>query len=201
MTRKALKTPRAARRASKPERFDAALSKELVRYRDNPAVRILGTASEAADQPPLIGLCLMTAAAGAALRQPRLMRAGLRMLASEMVATGAKAVIKHYVNRTRPQKMLRDGRYSLHADEKASKDEGPWNSFPSGHTAGAVAVARAFTREYPAARVTAGVAATLVALIQLPRGRHFASDVVAGAAIGLVSEAMVDAAMRRLAPG
>ncbi len=50
---------------------------------------VLGTASEVADQPPLIGLSLATMAAGAALRRPRLLRAGVRMLASELVATAS----------------------------------------------------------------------------------------------------------------
>lgn len=198
MAKTKLKPPRAAARASKGERLDAAVSKELVRYRENPVVRALGTASEAADQPPLIGICLATIGAGAALRRPRLLRAGLRMLASELVATAAKAAIKHHVNRTRPHKMLREGRYSLHTDGRGSKDEGPWNSFPSGHSAGAVAVGRALTREYPAALPVTGLAMTTVALVQLPRGRHFVSDVIAGAAIGWVSEALVNAAARRL---
>jgi membrane-associated phospholipid phosphatase len=201
MTRKKLKTPKAARRASKAERVDAAVSNRLMRYRENRIVRALGFASEAADQPPLLAASIATIGAGAVLHRPRLLRAGLRMLASELVATGIKAVVKHHVNRTRPRKMRKDGRYSLHTDSKGSKDEGPWNSFPSGHTAGAVAVARAATREYPEAKPAAGLAATLVALIQLPRGKHFASDVVAGAAIGLVSEAVVNAAARRLKRG
>lgn len=198
MAKTKLKPPKAAARASKAERIDAALSKAAVRHRENPAVRVLGVASEAADQPPLIGICLATVAAGAALGRPRLLRAGLRMLASELVATAAKGAIKHHVNRTRPHKMLRDGRYALHADGKGSKDEGPWNSFPSGHTSGAVAVGRALTREYPAALPAAGLAMATVALVQLPRGRHFASDVIAGAAIGAVSEALVNFAARRL---
>ncbi|AQR75955.1 hypothetical protein BXU08_16095 [Sphingomonas sp. LM7] len=169
-----------------------------MRYRENRVVRGLGFASEAADQPPLIGASLATIGAGMVLRRPLLLRAGLRMLASEMVATGIKAAIKHHVNRTRPRKMHKDGRYSLHGDREGSKDEGPWNSFPSGHTAGAVAVSRAVTREYPGVAPLAGLAAIVVGLIQLPRGRHFASDVVAGAAIGAVSEALVNAAARRL---
>lgn len=161
-------------------------------------VRAVGLAAEAADQPPLFAASIATIGLGTVLRRPRLLRAGLRMLASELVATGIKSVVKHHVNRTRPHKMLKDGRYSLHTDAGGRKDEGPWNSFPSGHTAGAVAVSRAATREYPEARPAAGIAAALVALIQLPRGRHFASDVVAGAVIGAVSEALVDVAARRL---
>ena len=198
MARKKLKPPKAAKRASKVERIDAAVSTRLMEYRANRVVRALGVAGEAADQPPLFAASLLTLGAGALLRQPRLLRAGARMLASELVATGIKAAVKHHVNRTRPHKMLKDGRYALHADEKGSKDEGPWNSFPSGHTAGAVAVGRAVTREYPEAMPASGLAATLVAAIQLPRGQHFVSDIVAGGAIGWVSEALVNAAARRL---
>jgi len=201
MAKKKLKTPKAARRASKPERIDAALSTELMRHRENRVVRVLGFISEASDQPPLLAASVLTIGAGAALRRPRLLRAGARMLASELVATAIKGAIKHRVNRTRPHKMLADGRYSLHTDDQGSKDEGPWNSFPSGHTAGAVAVGRAVAREYPAAAGPASLAAALVATIQLPRGKHFVSDVVAGAAIGWLSEALVDAAACRIGRG
>jgi membrane-associated phospholipid phosphatase len=198
MARKKLKPPKSARRASTAERLDAALSTALMRYRENRAMQVLGLAGEAADQPPLLGASLATIGAGAMLRRPRLLRAGLRMLASELVATGIKGAVKHHVNRTRPHKMLEDGRYSLHTDAKGRKDEGPWNSFPSGHTAGAVAVSRAVAREYPGAQSAGGFAATFIGLIQLPTGKHFASDVLAGAVVGLVSEALVDAAARRL---
>jgi membrane-associated phospholipid phosphatase len=197
MTKK-LKPPKGAKRASKAEQIDAALSKALVRHRENPAVRGLGALAELADQPPLIAVSLLTAGAGAVLRRPPLVRAGLRMLASELLATALKGAIKHHVNRTRPHKMLEDGRYSLHTDRKGRKDEGPWNSFPSGHTAGAVAVGRALVREYPAAAPAAALAMTLVAIIQLPRGAHFASDVVAGAAIGAAAEGAVHAGAKRL---
>jgi membrane-associated phospholipid phosphatase len=198
MARKKLKTPKAARRASKLERIDAAISTELMRHRENRSVRALGFVGEAADQPPLIGASLATMGAGAVLRSPRLLRTGLRMLASELVSTGIKGVVKHHVNRTRPHKMLEEGRYALHTDGKGSKDEGPWNSFPSGHTAGAVATGRAVSREYPKAAPAAGLGALLVAAIQLPRGKHFVSDVIAGALIGAASEALVHAAARRL---
>jgi len=198
MARKKLKAPKAARQASKPERIDAALSTALMAHRENRAIRALGLVGEAADQPPLIGLSVATIGAGAVLRQPRLLRAGLRMLASELVATGIKAAVKRHVNRTRPHKMLKDGRYALHTDSEGSKNEGPWNSFPSGHIAGAVAVSRAAAREYPEGRPAANLVSGLVAAIQLPLGKHFASDVVAGAAIGWVSEALVDAAARQV---
>ena len=192
VSRKKLKAPKAAEHASKVERIDAAIAAAAVRHRENPVVKAVGVLSDASDQPPLIAASAATLAAGLLLRQPRIARVGFRMLASEMVATGIKAVIKRYVARTRPHKMLEDGRYQLHRDGKAQKNEGPWNSFPSGHTAGAVAVARAFSREYPAASNSAAVLATAVGVVQLPQGTHFSSDVAAGAAVGLVAEGIVD---------
>lgn len=192
MGKKKSKGSQLAARASKAERIEAALGTEAVQYRGHRAVRTVGLLSKASDQPPLLALSAVTLAAGLVLNQPRLARAGVRMLASELLATGIKAGIKRYVARTRPHKMLEDGRYLLHPDKKAKRNEGPWNSFPSGHTAGAVAVGRAFSREYPQASGATALTAVAVGAVQLPLGNHFASDVVAGALVGFISEAVVD---------
>lgn len=188
---KKLKPPKGAKRAGPIERTDAALGAAAARHRKAPVVRALRTVTEIADQPPMLALCAATIVAGAVLRKPRLLRAGLRMLASEAVATGTKALVKHYVARTRPGTMLKKGRYALHKDG-GDKDAGPWNSFPSGHTAGAVAVGRAFVREYPGAAPAVGLAVATVAAVQPFTGAHFPSDVAAGGLIGLTSEAVVD---------
>lgn len=193
-SKKKLKAPPAAQHAGKAERIDAALAHAAAKHRDRPAVRAAAFVAEIADQPPLITVCVATAAAGAVLGKPRLLRAGLRMLASELLATGVKSVVKRYVARTRPNKMLEDGRYALHADVEGEKREGPWSSFPSGHTAGAVAVARAFTREYPEAAPAMAAAATFVGLVQPVSGAHFPSDVAVGGVVGFASEGLVNAA-------
>ena len=73
---------------------------------------------------------------------------------------------------------------------KRSKEE---TSFPSGHSAGAIAVARAFAREYPEYRAPALGAAGLIALAQIPRCAHYPSDVGAGLAVGVAAEAAVAA--------
>lgn len=198
MAKQKLKTPRGAERASRLERIDAAVTHAAVKQGKHPVLRATATIAELADQPPLFAICLGTVVAGVALRRPRLLRAGLRMLASEAVATGAKALVKRYVARTRPGKMLKDGRYALHHDKHGDKNEGPWNSFPSGHTAGAVAVGRALVREYPSAAPAAAAAVAVVAAIQPFSGAHFPSDVAAGGAVGWASEAAVDALARRL---
>lgn len=192
------KPPPAVKRASAIEHADAKVAAALGTHHEHPVIEAVGKVSEIADQPPLIALTAATALAGLVLRKPELTRAGLRMLASELVATGIKTRVKTRVNRTRPHKMLDEGRYVLeHAGERANRD-GPWSSFPSGHTAGAVAVTRALSREYPALEVPAAAAAATIAAIQLPRRAHFPTDVIAGAAIGWIAETLVDAGIRAL---
>lgn len=190
-----LKAPKGAKSAGKIERVDAALGAAAAHCRGNPAVRAAGWLAEVADQPPLFAISAATIIGGIALRRPRLVRAGVRMLASEAVATGAKALIKHHVARTRPRHMLKRGRYALDRDDGA-RDEGPWNSFPSGHTAGAVAVGRALAREYPQTTPFVAAAVTAIAVIQPFIGAHFPSDVAAGGVAGWASEMAVDTALR-----
>lgn len=195
---KSRKLPKGVERASRLERLDAAAAKRAAEWRDAPPVRIAGLLSDAADQPPLFAAGGVVLATGLAAGQPKLARLGVRLLASEALATGMKALVKRHVARTRPRKAHKDGRYVLRADKDGDRNEGPWNSFPSGHTAGAVATARAVMREYPGAALPAGGAAAAVAAVQLPKGAHFPSDVVAGAAIGLVAEAAADGLIRLL---
>ena len=73
-------------------------------------------------------------------------------------------------------------------------------SFPSGHTAGAVAVAIAVSRDVDGAGVPAALIATGVAAAQPVTGKHYLSDLVAGAAVGWISEALVSAVFDRVAP-
>ncbi len=161
------------------------VARELI---DHPVVRVAGALSEVADQPPMVAINLATIVVGLIAKDAKLARTGVRMLAAHGLATLAKAVIKRNVDRARPNLFSdRDD----HRPTPGDTDEGPQNSFPSGHTAGAVAVARAVAREYPGASVPAHIAATGIAVIQIPRGTHFPIDVVAGAVIGWAAEAMV----------
>lgn len=157
-------------------------------FGDHPVVRLAGALSEVADQPPMLAINLGTLAVGLWQSDARLTRTGVRMLAAHGLATLAKAVIKRNVDRARPHLFShRDD----HRPKPGDTDEGPQNSFPSGHTAGALAVARAVAREYPGAAGPAYAGAAAVAAIQVPRGTHFPIDVAAGAVIGLVAEALV----------
>ncbi len=178
-------------RGSPAETADIAVTERLARGRRHRAVQAAGTLSEVGDQPPLLTLSGAVLALGVATGDAQRAETGARMLAAVLVATGIKSVLKHLVSRTRPYVLLDEGRYAVQA---FGPDEGSWQSFPSGHTAGSVAAARAVARAYPGASGPAYAAAAAIALAQVPRGKHYPSDVIAGAVVGVVAEAIVDRA-------
>lgn len=175
------------RKAAKAiNKADRAATHKAAGARGNPLVAALGTLSEAADQPPLIALGVGTILLGAVLRRPVMLRSGVRMLAAELIATGLKHSVKRTIDRTRPERAMATGKHAFARGESNDHDE---NSFPSGHTAGAVAVARAVAHEVPGAALPAYAVAGAVGAVQMPRGKHYVLDTVAGAAIGYVAEA------------
>ena len=176
-------------------RFDLKVIEAVDPLSDTLPVKALGKASALADQPPLIAASVAVGLFGLATRNPRLLRAGLRMLASHALATGAKKLIKDNVDRPRPHIVEAEGRHQV---EPGKNEDGDEQSFPSGHSAGATAVARAVGREYPGSIPAGYTAAALASAIQVPRKAHFPSDVVVGIAIGLASEALVDFLTRKL---
>lgn len=156
-------------------------------------VRILSVISEVGDQPPMLAISGGVAIAGAWRGDARMIRAGGRMLAAHLLATGLKNMIKRRVDRTRP--FAADGAED-HKPEPGTTDSKEETSFPSGHTAGAMAVAQAFAREYPDHAGKALGGAGLIALAQVPRCAHYPTDVGAGLVIGWLSELAVDRAAR-----
>ncbi len=172
------------------EEVDIEVADAAGAIREHPVVETLGTVSEMADQPPLIIGSTLVLAAGLLARNPRLARAGGRMLASHLLATFIKGQVKQRVDRTRPFVIHEEGRYEV--GTQAPRDEGKYNSFPSGHTAGAVAVAEAMIREYPDTASPARLWAGAIALIQVPRCSHYPSDIAAGALVGLAAERAVN---------
>ncbi|MGP7795889.1 phosphatase PAP2 family protein [Sphingomonas sp. CLY1604] len=191
MKKKAKKAAKALARADRDTTHDAA------RHRDRLPVRVAGFLAEVADQPQLITASVGTIAAGLVGRRPDLVRGGARMLAAHLLATAAKTAIKRSIDRTRPEKALEDGRHRFTSGE--SHDHA-LNSFPSGHTAGAVAVARAASREIDGVAAPAALGVGAVAAVQPAAGNHYLSDVIVGGAIGWAAEALVDAAFERFAP-
>ncbi len=64
-------------------------------------------------------------------------------------------------------------------------------AFPSGHTAYAFAGAMLLGNRYPKLRIPLYIGAGLVGLTRIYLGRHYLSDVIAGAAVGTITGALV----------
>ena len=175
------------------EKADLKVAQIAGKARKHPATKAVGALSEVGDQPPLRTIAAATMVAGALGRSSHLTAAGMRMLVAHQLATSAKSIVKRAVDRTRPEVVL-DG--DAYESGKGRHDQSRFNSFPSGHTAGAVAVARAVGRDYPPLAVPAMLLAAGIAIAQVLRGKHYVSDVIAGAAIGLAADAVVEAVAR-----
>jgi len=137
---------------------------------------------------PLSLVCGGVILGGALSGQDHVARTGLRMMAAHVLANSVKRVIKNRFRRTRPVEMIKRQDYRCEPGESRGGHE---TSFPSGHTAGAVAVAVVVARDLPHMAVPALGVAAMIAGIQVPRGKHYPGDVVAGAVLGLVSALVV----------
>lgn len=174
------------------EAVDVEVAHAVAPFRKTLPVRVLAAGSELGDQPQMIALSAAVLGAGFLRRDPRMARAGARMLAAHWLATWSKNFIKKRVDRTRPRQVVEGkGSPKLRKGRNSAKEE---TSFPSGHTAGAVAVAQAFARDYPEHGGKARVGAALIAAAQIPRCAHYPTDVGVGAVIGIAAEAAVSAA-------
>lgn len=107
----------------------------------------------------------------------RLMRTALVSLESQLFVEGIVGVTKFGVGRARPT--AEEGVHSF------SPFDGFDTSFPSSHAARSFAVAAVFAESYPQpVPFLAYTTATLIALSRIQLNEHFASDVLAGAALG-----------------
>jgi membrane-associated phospholipid phosphatase len=172
---------------------DAAAVDAVKPYEKSAPVKALAWYSELGDQPQMRVLSGGLLALGLLRGDGRMARAGARMIAAHALATFAKDVVKRRIDRTRPRSAEGGDGHKMKPGRSKAKEE---TSFPSGHSAGALAVARAFAREYPEYQAAALGAAGVIALAQIPRCAHYPTDVGAGLAIGLAAEAAVNAAWR-----
>jgi membrane-associated phospholipid phosphatase len=181
--------------ATKLEKADIAVVEAAAEKKHHPIAKAVGTIGHLGDQPPMLAASATLLAFGVFAKDRRMVRAGARMIAAELATIVIKDLVKRSVTRTRPHILLDEGRYER---RPGGPTEGEYSSFPSGHTSGAVAVARALDREYPEWRLAAYGFAATVAVGQVRNAAHYPTDVAAGVAIGLASELLVDSVVRAI---
>lgn len=170
-------------------------------YQETAPAKALAWFGQAGDQLQLRVLSGGVVVMGLLRRDARLLGAGLRMIIAHELATLAKKAAKNRVDRWRPKNA---GSGKDVKPRKGHSKEKALNSFPSGHSAGSMAVASAFASAYPEHRVPALAAGGAVSLAQIPTASHYPSDVAAGAAIGVATNvglALVLRLLRRLRRG
>ncbi len=120
-----------------------------------------------------IGSSLTTYIVGRARKQPRVQHIGMDLLEAQLLTEGIVELTKVVVRRDRP--VNPDGSHY------------PGFSFPSGHSAVTFASATVLQQHLGwKAAVPTFTLATYVATSRLHDNRHFASDVVMGAAVGVI---------------
>ena len=173
---------------------DAAVADATENWDEDLAGRILSPIAELGDQPAMRILCGSVIAVGLIGGDRRLAGTGLRMLAAHTLATFAKDFVKRRVDRTRPRAAKKKGKH--HKPKPGRNQAKEESSFPSGHAAGAAAVARAFARRHPEHALPAAAGGALLSLAQIPRCAHYPTDTGAGIAIGLAAEGLVNLGFR-----
>ncbi len=130
--------------------------------------------------PLAIGLPLLLLAVSYAKRSKPLRRKTIFLIISVASAAALTNILKYLINRPRPFD-------SYEFIEKLGSAGSP--SFPSGHTSDAFALAMALSLAFPRWPVViiSFFWAALMAYTRMSLGVHYPSDVVAGAAIGVIS--------------
>jgi membrane-associated phospholipid phosphatase len=128
---------------------------------------------------------------------PRVEELGVRTLESIAAGSAVGYVIKGVVGRARPYAVGDSLPHDLHPGRGFHDDR--YTSFPSGHAIAAFATASAMSQEIrylwphssPVIAPALYTGATLVGLSRLYNDDHWASDVVAGAAVGTLAARVV----------
>jgi undecaprenyl-diphosphatase len=124
------------------------------------------------------GMIWLAIATGVAVARRRVQLFTLALLAILLASTVTDQMIKPAVDRTRPFDVLPGNVIGGRPHD---------GSFPSGHSANAFAGAAVLSRIVPSAAAAWWTLAAAIAFSRVYLGVHFPLDVVAGAAVGIVS--------------
>ncbi|MET7370833.1 phosphatase PAP2 family protein [Streptomyces sp. NPDC005566] len=165
---------------------DHQLTRRVAAWDSAWARQLLPPVEEAAEHTKLWWAAAVIMASGGGWRGRKAAAAGLTAMAvAELLSNG---VAKQLVARRRPPKD-----WVPHDDVEDRPDS---SSFPSGHTAAAVAFTAAVGLTWPWAGAACAAPMALVAIERVHSGAHYPSDVAAGAAIGSAAAALVLATPR-----
>ncbi|WP_030689620.1 phosphatase PAP2 family protein [Streptomyces globisporus] len=167
---------------------DHRLTRRIAAWDSPAARRLLPAVEETAEHTKLWWAAALGMAVRGGRRGRRAAASGvLAMAVAELLSNG---VAKQLIARRRPP-----AEWIPHGDVADRPDS---SSFPSGHTAAAVAFTAAVAPTWPWAGAACAVPAVLVAVERVHSGAHYPSDVAAGAVIGTAAAALVRTAPRLL---
>ena len=165
--------------------FDEAVQHATQEARSPTGDRIAATARHMGQPEVFVTVPVAAYLAGALSKRPALRRAGERIAGSLALAGVLVTAGKFTLGRVRP--FASEEPYDFRPFSGA-------DAFPSGHTTMAFALATAIANEVrrPAATVALLAAASATGWSRLNDNKHWFSDVVAGAALGVTSAQLMD---------
>ncbi len=168
---------------------DQTLQDEVQSHRTSGGDDLARTARRLGEFPIYAVPALGTLAAGALLGDARVARAGGRMTAGLFTAALVTNTLKPVVGRKRP---------ATTTDAFQFKPFSGRDAWPSGHTTMAFALATGLGDEIGSLPVSVALygAATLTAWSRVNDNRHWASDVAAGALVGIASAKLMNGRWR-----
>ncbi|WP_037634648.1 phosphatase PAP2 family protein [Streptomyces katrae] len=167
------------------ERADRWATRSVAAWDGALARRVFPAVGRAAEHTKLwlATACVLAATGGAAGRRAAM--SGLAgMAGGQLLAALAK---RTWERRRPPAELIPHSRVQERPDT---------SSFPSGHTAAAVAFTTSVVPEWPTAGAVCAALSAAVGLDRIHSGAHYPSDVAAGAVIGLVGSRSVRMAVR-----
>lgn len=174
--------------------LDEPLQRFAQRHRSRATDDVATVFRQAGDPLVFAGMSLGTFAVGTLAGDDRTQRAGARMVVALVVSETAAEGIKLLAGRSRPNDGA--GAFSFHPFTARTDAEGVETraSLPSGHTTAAFALATTIADELhsPVASAVLYSAAAGTGWSRINDNRHWLSDTILGAVIGITSAKLVD---------